>query len=137
MKGAHTGRAGVRETRRWLIAALLVLTAFVATPSLASADSGTGTPTVSTDQLTYSPGGVVDLSGAGFAAGDTVDVTLADSLTGATYGSSGAVVSNDGSFTGALLTLPSSFMSTLVATATDSTTGDTATASIAEPISPP
>src|SRR4051812_19145845 len=132
MKAGHTGRNDVRQTARWLIAALVVVTAFIAAPSLASADSGTGTPTASTDQLSYSPGGVVDLSGAGFAAGDMVSVTLADSLTGATYGSSAALVLSDGSFTGALLTLPSSFMSSLVATAADSTTGDTASAPVAE-----
>src|SRR4051794_28958386 len=114
MKGTHTRRNSTRSRQRWLIAALLVVTAFIAMPSLASADSGTGAPMVSTDQLSYSPGGVVDLSGAGFAAGDMVSVTLADSLTGANYGSSAALVSSDGSFTGALLALPSSFMSTLV-----------------------
>ena len=132
MKGTEAGRVNVRQTRRWLIAALLAVTAFIAAPSLASADSGTGTPIVSTDQLSYSPGGVVDLSGAGFAAGDMVSVTLADSLTGATYGSSAALVSSDGSFTGALLALPSSFMSSLTATATDSATGDTASTPVAE-----
>src|SRR6185437_12387682 len=120
MNGAHTGQIGTRRRQRWLIAALLVVTAFIATPSLASADSGTGTPTLSTDQLSYSPGGVVDLSGAGFVAGDTVTVTLADSLSGASYGSAAATVSSDGTFSAAPLALPTTFMSSLVATATDS-----------------
>ncbi|HEY6891225.1 MAG TPA: YDG domain-containing protein, partial [Solirubrobacter sp.] len=121
---------------RWLIAALVVVTAFIAAPSIASADSGTGTATLTTDQLSYSPGGVVALSGAGFAAGGTVTVTLSDSLTGMTYGSAAAVVSSDGSFAEASVVLPASFMSTLVATATDAS-GDTASAPVTETLSPP
>jgi hypothetical protein len=132
MKGTHTGRVDVRRTGRWLIAALLVVAAFAAAPSFASADSGSGTPTVSTDQLSYSPGGVVGLSGTGFVAGDTVTVTLADSLAGTTYGSAAVTVASDGSFSGVSLGLPFSFMSSLAATATDSATGDTANTPIAE-----
>jgi hypothetical protein len=137
MKAAHTGRDGVRQTARWLIAALVVVTAFIATPSLAAADSGTGTAVLSTDQLSYSPGGTVALSGAGFAAGDMVTVTLADGLTDAAYGSSAALVSSDGTFSVVDMALPANFMSTLVASATDSATGDTASTPIAETLSPP
>ena len=137
MKGTHTGQASTRRKQRWLIAALLVVTAFIAMPSFASADTGTGTPTVATDQLSYTPGGVMGLSGAGFVAGDTVTVTLADSLSGATLGSAIIPVSSDGTFTGVSFALPSSFDATLTATATDTATGDTASLGVMETMSLP
>ena len=68
--------------RRWIFVALLVVTAFIAAPSFASADSGTGATSVWTDQLSYAPGDTVGLSGSGFVAGDTVTVSLSDSLSG-------------------------------------------------------
>jgi hypothetical protein len=137
MKGADTGRNGARRTRRWLIAALLAATAFIAAPSLASADGGSGTATLSTDQLSYSPGGVVDLSGAGFVAGDSITVTLADSLSGSTYATANVTAGSDGSFTDVDLTLPPDFMSSLAATATDSATGDSASTPVTETLAPP
>ena len=70
------------RSQRWLIVVLLVVTAFIAAPSFASADSSTGTPTVWTDQLSYAPGDVAGISGSGFVAGDTVTLSLSDSISG-------------------------------------------------------
>ena len=135
MKVGHTTHA--RHAQRWLIAALLAVMAFVATPTLASADSGSGTAALSTHQLSYSPGGVVDLSGSGFAGGDAVTVTVADSLTGTTIASAGVTVASDGTFNGVDVSLPSDFYSSLTATATDAANGDTASITIAETLAPP
>ncbi len=137
MKGTHTRRDSTRRRQRWLIAALLVMTAFIAAPPFASADSGTGTPSVWTEQLSHAPGQVVGLSGANFAPGDTVSVSLSDSLSGWTSPPVDETVAADGSFTGAPLALPSTFSSSITATATDAATGDTASAVVMETIAPP
>ena len=127
MKGTHA-----RQNQRWLIAALLVVMAFIATPSLASADSGTGTAAVWTDQPSYAPGDMASISGSGFAAGDTVSVSLSDSLSGWTSQPVDETVASDGTFSGAPLPLPSTFSSSITATATDAATGDTASAPVME-----
>ncbi len=137
MKATRTGRDSTHRRQRWLIAALLVVTAFIAAPSFASADTGTGAPSVWTDQPSYAPGDVVGLSGAGFAPGDTVSVSLADSLSGWTSQPVDETVATDGSFTGAPITLPSTFSSSITATATDTATGDTASADVMETMPAP
>ena len=124
-----TNKTTGRE-RRWLFVALLVVTAFIASPSLASA--GTGTPTLLTDQPSYAPGDTVGLSGSGFVPGDTVTVSLADSVSGWTSAPVDEIVASDGSFSGAPIALPSIFSSSVTATATDTTTGDTASAPVME-----
>src|SRR6266704_6603800 len=100
-KVTDTGNTGSTLRRhRWIFLALLVVTAFIAAPSFASADTGTGTPSVWTDQPSYAPGDTVGLSGAGFAPGDTVTVSLSDSVSGWTSQSVDETVLADGSFTG-------------------------------------
>src|SRR5689334_25343947 len=101
------GTQKVQRTHRWLIVALLVVTAFIAAPSFASADSSTGTATVWTDQPSYAPGDTASISGAGFVAGDTVSVSLSDSLSGWTSAPVDETVALDGTFTGAPIALPS------------------------------
>src|SRR6476646_4141432 len=137
---ARQGTEKVQRTLRrprWLLAALLVVTAFIAAPTLASAAHGTGTPTLWTDQPSYASGDVAGLSGAGFVAGDTVTVSMADSLTGWISQSVDETVAADGSFTGAPIALPSTFSSSITATATDAATGDTASAPVMETMPAP
>jgi hypothetical protein len=137
---ARHGTEKVQRTfrqQRWLIVALLVVTAFIATPSFASADSSTGTPTLWTDQPSYAPGDVASISGSGFVAGDSVSVSLSDSISGWTSGPVAETIASDGTFTGTPLTLPSAFSSSITATATDSATGDTASAPVMETMAGP
>ena len=137
-KGSGTGRViGTCHARRWLIIALLVVTAFIAAPSFAAANGGSGTPTLSSDQPSYMPGSAVDLSGTGFVAGDTVTVTMSDAVSGWTSDPVAVTVAGDGTFSGALITLPSTFSATLTATATDTTNGDTASVDVMETMPAP
>ena len=78
------------------------------------------------------PWQVVGLSGAGFTPGDTVSVSLSDGLSGWTSQPTDQTVATDGSFTGAPIALPSTFSSSITATATDAATGDSASAVVME-----
>ena len=133
MKGTHTGRVDVRQTGRWLIAALLVIVASLTFAGTAGAMTGGSTstaPWIMSDQADYSPGSTVHLVGGNWQPGESVQIVTNDNI-GNTWSQTDEVTSNASGDISDDIVLPNSFIASYSVTATGSKSG-TATTSFTD-----
>ena len=135
MKGTHTGRNGVRQRQRWLIAALLVVTGVFAFAGTAGAttDGGSSTstaPWIISDQADYAPGSTVHLTGGDWQPGEAVQIVTNDSVGNAWRQTDNVTADASGNIADDVV-LPNTFIASYTVTATGAVSG-TATATFTD-----